>query len=140
MIRKKTPGSQPESFKQSPLYTLTVGGVVIFLIAFFQSCINEKPKSDVQPCNNKIISFANDVKPILIKSCYSCHDNRNHFGGCKLEDFTDVQNWVSSGELQYSIYYDTDNIPIPKMPKGGKLSECDITVINNWVNQGAENN
>lgn len=141
MIKRKIRGFRLGSFKVQ--FFKAVLNARFCLPMILIGCMNEKSVPVTKQCNaniNKSISYVNEVKPILAKNCYSCHDNKDHFGGCRLEDIADVQSWAASGELQYSVFYNYDNIPIPKMPKGGKLDDCDIATITNWVNQGAKNN
>ena len=106
----------------------------MFILCF--GCINEK--QEVLPLckadTDVKITYQNDVKEIISKNCNSCHSNKNHLGGVKLEDFNDVLFWAKSGELYDQI------IPLggnpPRMPRGSKMSDCDISTINKWINQG----
>jgi mono/diheme cytochrome c family protein len=112
-----------------------------FLFAFITlyflcGCINTKQevspicKADSKPD----IIYQGDIKAIIDKNCNSCHNNKNHYGGVKLEELSDVIFWAKSGELYDQI------IPLggnpPRMPKGKALSNCEVLTINKWINQG----
>jgi hypothetical protein len=95
-------------------------------------------KQDVSPqCKaetNQKISYQNDVKAIIDKNCNSCHSNKSHSGGVKLEDLDDLKFWANSGELYDQI------IPLggnpPRMPKGMPLTDCEVLTIKKWIASG----
>jgi uncharacterized membrane protein len=99
-------------------------------------CVNRKQEvSPICKAESKVeIIYQNDIKGIIDANCNSCHNNKNHYGGVKLEDLSDVIFWAKSGELYDQI------IPLggnpPRMPKGNALSDCDVSVISKWINQG----
>ena len=97
-----------------------------------------KPSSG---CNTVVTNFSTEVKPILSANCLSCHSNlaaNSSGGGIKLQDYTDVKNSVTNGQLMGTIQQSSS---YPAMPKGGgKLSDCNILVINTWISRGALNN
>ena len=104
-------------------------------------------------CSDKEVSYRRDVQPILAANCYECHapgkpgyeasgfDTTNYdalmrggkFGALiKPGDaFTSAFNMVVEGRVHQSI----------RMPHGReKLSDHDIDILKNWVQQGAKNN
>jgi hypothetical protein len=106
-----------------------------------QACVYEhvSPIAQNTPCNDTLnISYIRQILPILKENCWSCHDNKNHFGGIRLENFADVQSEAQSGELLESIISYNGNEP--RMPKGGQLTTCQIALFRNWIKQGSKNN
>jgi len=100
-------------------------------------------KEEVSPsgCNkspNSIISYKQDVLPIVQSNCLSCHNDINHFGGIVLENYQQLSASGKSGELYNSIFIQASGFPL--MPKGGKLKDCEISLIQAWINQGSLNN
>jgi hypothetical protein len=92
-------------------------------------------------CNTDITNYSTQVKPILNSYCLSCHSNsaaNSKGGGIRLEDYADVKISVTNGQLMGTI----QQLPAyPAMPKGGgKLSDCNILIINTWISRGALNN
>ena len=91
----------------------------------------------------KIMSYANDVVPILNASCginNSCHGpGTSNVGGGDLASyasvFTSTQNTLLS-----SITWDGNTPSL--MPKGSsvRIPVCDITKIKKWIDNGAPNN
>jgi len=80
------------------------------------------------------ITFQNDIQPILVKNCLSCHSNKGHSGGVKLEDFSDVKFWAGSGGLYDQIIPFGGNPP--RMPKGYAMTDCEVAIIKKWIDSG----
>ncbi len=104
-------------------------------------------------CSDREVSYKRDVQPILAANCYECHapkkpgyeasgfDTTSYdalmrggkFGALiKPGDaFTSAFNLVVEGRVHQSI----------RMPHGReKLSDHNLEILKNWVNQGAKNN
>ena len=67
----------------------------------------------------------------------SCHDTRIHSGGIVIENFVQISESAKIGELMNSI---APANGYPSMPKGGKLTDCQISTIKNWIIQGINDN
>ena len=92
-------------------------------------------------CNTDITNFSTEIKPILQSNCIVCHSNSaaaSSGGGIKLQDFADVKANVLSGKLMGTIEHLSGYSPMPK--GGGKLSDCNILIINTWITKGTLNN
>lgn len=87
------------------------------------------------------ISYSADVVPILQNHCYACHnasDASQLANGNNLEDFTTISNLANGGTLISSLKQDGTSEPMPR--NAPKLSECNIKIIETWINEGANNN
>jgi len=101
----------------------------------------------------KQVSFTENVMPILEKKCLSCHaEGKQGFeaSGLSVESYGHLMKGTRNGpviEPGYS-YFSTLQIvvehrasPSTSMPKGSaKLTEQEIQVIGEWIDQGAKNN
>lgn len=99
------------------------------------------------PCDTSSVTYALSVKPVLQNNCYSCHSTAaTTNGGLDLENFASLKNY-----LQY--YYHNDSIYGSKlshivnqtgtvlfMPPTGKLSKCELGILNTWIRAGAPGN
>ena len=93
--------------------------------------------------NAPIMSFKNDIQPIMISNCTQsgCHGSSGH--RFKLITYNDVLSIVKAGdphssELYSSITANTLNtMPQPPNPR---LSDTQIKTIYVWILQGAKNN
>jgi len=84
-------------------------------------------------CDSVNISYSKQITSIIQKNCLNCHNS----GNVILNNYNDVKTRVLSGELLGSI---KQTGVYKSMPEGYKLSECDINIIEKWVNAGAPNN
>jgi hypothetical protein len=92
-----------------------------------------------------MVSFSQDILPILNRSCTRCH------GGTRKEKGLDLRNYeaIMAGSTNGPVVIpgDPDNSPLVylvvqgKMPKrGAKLTPEEVQIFIDWVNQGALNN
>lgn len=120
---------------------------ILALVTFVFSCSKsneEDERTDTNNsggnnCNTANMSFATDIVPILQSNCYACHSNANQaVSGVSLEGYSNVKVQVDNGSLIGAI---THASGYPPMPQGGpKMSDCNISKIRSWVNNGAPNN
>lgn len=92
-------------------------------------------------CDLTTVTFSGTVKPILQASCYTCHSNSNYLsagGGIKLENHADVKTMAESGKLMGAVKHESGFIPMPN--GGGKLSNCEISKLQQWVDNQMPNN
>jgi len=92
-------------------------------------------------CNLENVTFSGTVKPILQASCHRCHSNANSLnsgGGIKLENHADVQSMANNGKLMGAVTHASGFIPMPQ--DGGKLSDCEISQLQRWVDNQTPNN
>ena len=116
---------------------------LIFLGGCYYDNFNElHPNVSTLPCDTThVMSFANDIVPILNNSCgtnNSCHSsvNTSHLN---LSTYAGVDNVATNGQLVSCVTWDGT---IEAMPKGSStpISVCDQTKIKKWVAAGALNN
>lgn len=89
-------------------------------------------------CQTLNLSYSQDIVPILQNNCYRCHDQQNQLGGVLLEGHTPLLKFVNNGKLLGVIRWDTG---FPTMPRdAAKIPDCNISMIETWVNDGAPNN
>ena len=88
-------------------------------------------------CDEAEFTYALAIKPILDKACVGCHKPGSLNGDVNLVDYTHVINFVNDGSLIGSIKHVVGFVP---MPQGTKLSDCEITKFEKWIEAGAANN
>jgi hypothetical protein len=99
------------------------------------------------------MSFANDVMPIFVGRCFSCHQpggQGNEKSGLDLSSYEGVMKGTRSGRMVIPGDPDGSNLmwlldwrgaPETHMPLGKKkLSTCDRDAIREWIREGAKNN
>ena len=89
------------------------------------------------PCDSTgVISYTDQVTPILSGYCLSCHSSSNAAGGIKLDTYTSVFNLAQSGKLLGALHRQAG---FKAMPPSGSLNDCMIRTIEKWVDAGAPN-
>jgi mono/diheme cytochrome c family protein len=96
-----------------------------------------------QSLNAQPADFARDVRPIFEASCYSCHGSKLQSANLRFDikpDNAALAKILVPGDATRSILFQRiaglgDQV---RMPLGGKpLSTAQITIIRNWIEQGA---
>lgn len=89
-------------------------------------------------CDTTNITYSVTVAPILEVNCNTCHNSVNQQGGIITDNYDDLLGAISNGNFRGAINHLDGYSP---MPQGGeKLNECDLTLINFWLDNGAPNN
>ena len=119
-----------------------VFGIIIAVIgiALMQSCTYDKGVLvPLVTCPDTVnVSFAVKVRPLLQANCFSCHGNGSSLGNVSLDTYDQVKQFAISGRLLGSISHSSGFSP---MPLGtDKLSNCSITAIRVWIEEGMQNN
>jgi len=98
-------------------------------------------------------SFADDVMPIFVGRCFSCHQpggQGNEKSGLDLSTYEGVMRGTKSGKMVIPGDPESSNLmwlldwrgaPETHMPLGKKkLSTCDRDAIRAWIREGAKDN
>lgn len=76
-------------------------------------------------------SYSLHIQPILSKYCRACHTGSSSGGGIRLDNYEAVKNNAQSGKFLNSVAWTGSTIKMPK--DGDKLSDCNIALIKNWI-------
>ncbi len=88
-------------------------------------------------CDSTQAAYALNIRPIIVKSCQGCHSGTSPGGGF---DFTSVQG-LQTVALNGKLVGAVSRLPgFKAMPESGKLPDCDVSKIREWVRNGALNN
>ncbi len=122
------------------------GGFLAIAITIF-SCTTEPFLPDLSgltakdPCPTGIINFKREVLPIISANCAfsGCHDANSASGGVILDTYENIMKEVipfkPSKSKLYEYITSTENV-MPPAPYD-MLSETQINLIQEWINQGA---
>ena len=94
-----------------------------------------------KPCNSNS-TYSGAVKPLLEKYCTGCHSNCNPDGRIDLTSYDEVREFIYYPRMGENIIYGviTHTPGFKAMPVNSKLSDCQITQIKKWINDGCPNN
>jgi uncharacterized membrane protein len=85
------------------------------------------------------VSFAKQVKPILVERCLACHSDKERFGGLSLEKFEDIADFITPGDPAKSRLLVVVSGATAKMPRGGPpLKPEQVETLRAWIEQGAK--
>jgi hypothetical protein len=134
---KSSGGSQPYlysidgvNFQQSSTFSGLNGGTYVITVQDVNECTNEvQAVVSEQP----IVSFVNDIVPILETNCMipTCHCDGHSL--C-------FDNYETVKEYSIGIRDRTTQRAMPPAYSGKSLTDNEIELIANWVNQGAIDN
>jgi len=91
------------------------------------------------------VDFGKEVQPLLKEHCISCHGPSQQLNGFRLDrrsaamrggTFPVIAPGNSAGSRFYLKLIGTEFGQ--QMPPTGRLSDSDITILKNWIDQGAE--
>jgi hypothetical protein len=90
---------------------------------------------EANPCDTTITTFADVVFPIIQANCATtgCHVAGGSGPGL-YENYDQVKGSVDDGKLENRVLIQKD------MPPSGPLTDCQMALIQRWLNNGAQNN
>ena len=109
-------------------------------LALIEKWINQGALNNncVAACDTSQFTFSAVVKPIMDSRCVGCHNPSSAGGGIDLSSYTGVKTMAQTGQLMGSITGQSGYSPMPR--NSSRLSDCQITQIQKWVDAGALNN
>jgi cytochrome c5 len=116
---------------------------ILFGSCIFASCYYDKadvinPNAATAVCDTASMTYTNNVEPIFIAHCNTCHAGiaPSAGGGIELDTYATVTDYINKNgnKLLNDIQHGPDCDP---MPKGeGQLVTCSINKVAAWINQG----
>lgn len=88
-------------------------------------------------CDATRFTYAAVIQPLLSANCVGCHKSGSLGGNIDLSTYATVKVQAANGKLLGSVQHASGYSP---MPKGGKLSDCQIAQIKSWIDAGALDN
>ncbi len=115
--------------------------VLLFSALSLQSCYYDNEEflyGKGSACDTSNVRYSGQVRAILQSNCVGCHNINQANGMVRLDDHAAVQARAKDGSLLGTIRHNAPYVPMP--PSGTKLSNCDIAILQAWINKGAPNN
>jgi hypothetical protein len=89
-------------------------------------------------CDSTVFTYSAAVVPLMNTYCKGCHNPASLGGGIDVSTYSAVKAIVANGKLMGSI---THTAGYSAMPKGSaKLSGCEISQVQKWIQAGTLNN
>lgn len=131
------------------ILVLTPLGLLLGLVACSYNSV-EDLRGEVNPCDTVTADWSGSVISIIRMNCANNSFNPDQNFGChgagtpgaqgSFEDYSRVKGLVDAGRIQERALVDNNEMP-PAYSTGPKaLSDCDKTIIQNWIDAGAPEN
>jgi hypothetical protein len=89
-------------------------------------------------CDTTNVKYATHIKPLIQNNCQGCHSGTNPGGGINLATYAGVKAIADNGKLFGSISHLSGYIAMPQ--NSNKLTDCQITTVKIWINNGSPEN
>jgi len=122
---------------------LSIGRAAIiftFLVSVFSSCAfnSEEELYGIVECDTTIVTWEHNIKEILAENCVRCHNEDLHYNDVRHDTYEHELIVVNDGRLNGVV----NHLPgYPQMPyQLPQLPECELLLINLWLERGAPEN
>lgn len=88
-------------------------------------------------CDTNTFSYS-VIEASLKTNCLGCHNSNNASGGILLNTHTNVVASAKNNKLLGSVKHETGYSAMPQY--SAKLNDCDIKVLEKWINAGMPDN
>ena len=110
--------------------------IVVFVISL-DSCYYDKGDVLGGVCDTTSVTYSNQVRSIIDLNCIDCHGQAGS-ANPKLDTYDEVLIQVQNGSFLGSIKHEQGYSPMPK--NSSQLDQCQISKVEIWINEGAQNN
>lgn len=93
----------------------------------------KKDKNTEINCSNIVVSYANDIAPLLTTECNTSGCHRDNFSAGDFTTYSGIKAKANNGSLRSEIINKS-------MPINGSLSDTEIQKIVCWIESGALEN
>jgi uncharacterized membrane protein len=110
-------------------------------LALIQKWIGQGAKNNScieSGCDTTNIAYSTHIKTLIQNNCLGCHNGSNPGGGIGLSTYSEVKAIADNGKLYGTITHLQGYSAMPK--NGNKLTDCQIKMVQIWLNQGSPNN
>ena len=87
-------------------------------------------------CDVTTVTYTGTIRPLVDNKCVGCHSGSTPGAGLDFTTYAGIQAVALNGRMWGAINHAAG---FSAMPKGGKLSQCEIDKIEVWINEGAQN-
>ncbi|HMG13908.1 MAG TPA: c-type cytochrome domain-containing protein [Saprospiraceae bacterium] len=89
-------------------------------------------------CDTTNATFSGKIVPLMETYCNGCHAGYQIQGNIDLSSYSKIKPYVTEGRFLGSIKHEIGYSEMPK--NGASLSDCKISIIEQWIKEGALNN
>ena len=112
-------------------------GILLLIAVSSLYCVNnnEEDLYGIKPCDISNVTWTSKIAGIMNRNCVMCHGPDIAYKGVRHDSYEAEMIVVNDGRLRGVV----NHLPgYSKMPKDrGKLPECELKLINIWLDNGA---
>jgi len=114
--------------------------ILIILLLFLtipHSCKNnnEEELYGIKPCDTSNVTWESKIKDLMAKNCVHCHGPDVAYNGVRHDSYEAEMIVVNDGRLRGVVNHLDGYVKMPK--DRGKLPDCELKLINTWLDNGA---
>ena len=95
--------------------------------------------SELECDSSEVVSYAQDIAPLLYLRCNGCHSQNAPSAGLDLTSYENAALYATVGNLLERVYLPVDDPYF--MPKNrAPLEDCELGKLQRWTDNGAPNN
>ncbi len=117
---------------------LVFTGLIITIAAATAGCVYKKEMVSAPCVIPATVTYTAQVQPILSTNCYRCHSAATLISGIQLDSYAALKAYALNGQLYGVITHSPGYRPMPD--DGGKLDDCSIAIIKQWIDNGTPEN
>lgn len=114
----------------------------LFVLITINGCYKDKEEELYKiSCDTATVSYSIHIEPLVNKFCNACHGsniNTSLGAGIDLQGYDNLKGNVDNGKFLSSVIHDGNASFMPKNSE--KLSDCHISLISKWIEDGARDN
>lgn len=114
--------------------------ILLLSLTILSGCSNDSQSDLVEEQNpGSSITYSNSIQSIINNNCVGCHSNPPRNGApFPLASFDEVSTRANNGQLLRSISRQTGE---PRaMPPSGRLPQATIDLVEQWIDEGLQEN
>jgi len=121
------------------LVLVATGLIFLFLIpSCYYDNVEDLYPFEAYACDTTNITYSQTIAPIMADNCNVCHSGANPQKNVITDNYPDLSIIAKNGQLWKSVNHDPGFVPMPYQEN--KLSDCNLSKINIWINSGSPNN
>lgn len=129
-------GNSEEMMPPPPRTAMSEAQLTIIATWIMQGAENTTGCGD--NCDTALYTFSGAIQPMIQQYCLGCHNSTSTGGGINLSTYSGVYTQAMNGKLYGSVAHSSGFVAMPQ--NAAQLSECRLTQISKWINEGAPNN
>lgn len=116
--------------------------MILLPMTLLTSCYYDR-ESELNPemgtgCDTSMVTYAAHVVPLMAQHCNSCHSTARADAGVVTDTHQGILATVNNGSFMGSMRYLAGFSPMPK--GAAQLTNCDLDILQKWIDNGALQN